>query len=374
MNNKLIIAAAGAGKTTYLIKKALKIEKNENILITTYTIANENEIKKKIIELNGFIPSNIKIITWFSFLLKHGAKPYKGCFNGKLYDQDIKGVILVNKKSAQYKFKTQLEYYFNQDWKIYSDKLSDFVYECNKRSKGLVIKRLENIFDYIFIDEVQDLAGYDLEILKLLFNSKINTLLVGDPRQTVYLTHHENKFKKYKNGKIQEFIQNEVKNICEIDTETLNISHRNNQQICDFSSQLYPEYVKVNSCNCCIKKNVEHQGIFLIEKKYVDDYIKYYSPVKLRWDSRTKLDGIVYNFGESKGLTFDRVLIFPTKSIKKWLENQQDHLEKIQLKNDIEVKKIKNFKTTNNALLSETAKAKLYVAITRAKYSVAFVI
>lgn len=374
MNNKLIIAAAGAGKTTYLIKKALKIEKNKKILITTYTIANENEIKKKIIELNGFIPSNIKIITWFSFLLKHGAKPYKGCFNDKLYDRDIKGVILVNKKSAQYKSKIQLEYYFNQDWKIYSDKLSTFVYECNKQSKGLVIKRLENIFDYIFIDEMQDLAGYDLEILKLLFNSKINTLLVGDPRQTVYLTHHENKFKKYKNGKIQEFIQDEAKNICEIDTETLNISHRNNQQICDFSSQLYPEYVKVNSCNCCNKKNVEHQGIFLIEKKYVDDYIKYYSPIKLRWDSKTKLDGVVYNFGESKGLTFDRVLIYPTSSIKKWLDNQQYHLEKIQLKNDIEVKKIKNFKTFSNALLSETAKAKLYVAITRAKYSVAFVI
>ncbi len=374
MNNKLIIAAAGAGKTTYLIKEALKVKKNKKILITTYTIANENEIKNKIIELNGFIPSNIKILTWFSFLLKYGAKPYKGCFNDKLYDQDIKGVILVNKKLNFYISKTKIEYYFNRDWKIYSDKLSPFVYECNDRSNGLVIKRLENIFDYIFIDEVQDLAGYDLEILKLLFNSKINTILVGDPRQTVYLTHYAKKFEQYKNGKIIEFIQNEAKNICEIDTEILNASHRNNQQICNFSSQLYPEYPKVNSCSCCYRKDVEHQGVFLIEEKYVEDYIKYFAPVKLRWNAQKKLDGIVYNFGESKGLTFDRVLIYPTNPIKKWLKNQQFDLQKIQLKNDIEVKEIKNFKIINNTLLEATVRAKLYVAITRAKYSVVFVI
>ena len=47
---------------------------------------------------------------------------------------------------------------------------------------------------------------------------------------------------------------------------------------------------------------------------------------------------------------------------------------KNSIKNDTEFKKIKNFKTFSNALLSETAKAKLYVAITRAKYSVVFVI
>lgn len=44
MNNKLIIAAAGSGKTTYLVESALK--EDESILILTYTNANEQEIKK----------------------------------------------------------------------------------------------------------------------------------------------------------------------------------------------------------------------------------------------------------------------------------------------------------------------------------------
>jgi DNA helicase-2/ATP-dependent DNA helicase PcrA len=35
-NNKLIIAAAGSGKTTYLINEAMKF-KDERVLITTYT-------------------------------------------------------------------------------------------------------------------------------------------------------------------------------------------------------------------------------------------------------------------------------------------------------------------------------------------------
>lgn len=53
--NKLIIAAAGAGKTTFLVDEALKI-KDGNVLITTYTQANEEEIRKKIIEKNKCIP------------------------------------------------------------------------------------------------------------------------------------------------------------------------------------------------------------------------------------------------------------------------------------------------------------------------------
>jgi ATP-dependent exoDNAse (exonuclease V) beta subunit len=40
VNNKLIIAAAGSGKTTYLIDEAIKY-REKKVLITTYTQANE---------------------------------------------------------------------------------------------------------------------------------------------------------------------------------------------------------------------------------------------------------------------------------------------------------------------------------------------
>ena len=340
--NKLIIAAAGAGKTTYLIHEALKQDKE--VLITTYTEANESEIKKKFIEINGAIPKNITIQTWFSMLLQHGVKPYQNY----LTDKKINGMILVNQQSSQYISEINVDkHYFSKEYKIYSDKLSKFVFKCNEKSNGMVFDRLSRVYDYIFIDEVQDLAGYDLELIKLLFKTNSNTTLVGDPRQVTYLTHNEKKFGKYQDGRIKEFIQNECKRITvEIDEESLNCSYRNNDLICQFSSTLFPDYVVPIS-----KQNdaIEHKGIFFIKESDVDVYLAQYQPLQLRVDRRKQVNTnfAVMNFGESKGLGFDRVLIYPTKPILDFI-----------LKN-------KN--------LDGTSRAKFYVAITRARYSVGIV-
>ena len=55
------------------------------------------------------------------------------------------------------------------------------------------------------------------------------------------------------------------------------------------------------------------------------------------------------NFGDSKGCTFDRVIIYPTAPMLKWLLNHEN-------------------------LLEGQSKSKLYVAVTRAKYSVGIVV
>lgn len=92
MSNKLIIAAAGSGKTTHLVEEALKITEGK-VLITTYTEANEQEIAKKFYKLNGYIPENVTIQTWFSFLIQHGVKPYQSV----IYDGKVNGLLLVIK-------------------------------------------------------------------------------------------------------------------------------------------------------------------------------------------------------------------------------------------------------------------------------------
>lgn len=343
--NKLIIAAAGAGKTRFLVKEALK-KKNANILITTYTQVNEEEIYKKIVKIKKYIPENITIQTWFSFLLQHGVRPYQGC----LFEKKISGMFFTQKKSALYcKEENIQKYYFTDTFKIYSDKLSKFVFKCNQESNGAVIDRLSRVYSHIFLDEVQDLAGYDLELLKLLFKSKSTLLMVGDPRQVIYLTHHEGRYVQYAHGLIKEFIKKECKNInCEIDENSLNVSYRNNQKICDFSAKLYPCY---NSCKSMQNNKTEHDGVFLVKMEDVEKYLQKYNPLQLRLNKNTK--GIyknygVLNFGESKGLSFDRVLILPTIDMCKWLKN-------------------------NNQKLKDKTRAQFYVAITRAKYSVGIV-
>lgn len=89
--SSLIVAAAGAGKTTFLVRRALEI--SENILITTYTDANEQSIREKFYEVNGCIPSNVTIIPWFSLLIRHGIRPYQSY----LITNRVSGVLLVNK-------------------------------------------------------------------------------------------------------------------------------------------------------------------------------------------------------------------------------------------------------------------------------------
>lgn len=359
--NRLIIAAAGSGKTTYLVKQSLHQE--GSVLILTYTLSNEAVIKRRLIQKVGCIPGNITIQAWFSFLLQHGVKPYQGSLNDSLFDQDIRGMLLVNQasglrymngKSPVYWGENDFaKHYFTKDFKIYSDKLSKFVFKCNSQSNNAVIERLTRIYNHIFIDEVQDLAGYDLELLKLLFKSSISVLLVGDPRQVTYLTHLERKYKKYQNGKIKDFVENELeKNVaCAIKETTLTKSHRNNQIICSYSSQIYPDLPKTIPCPCCRQNKINHQGVFLVKPDDLNEYVHNYDVIQLRWDKHTNvLPNIrVMNFGESKGETFNRILLYLTQDMVKWVE---DH-------------------TTT---LSDGARAKFYVAITRAKYSVAIVV
>ena len=42
----------------------------------------------------------------------------------------------------------------------------------------------EKFFSYVFVDEIQDFVGYDLEVIKKLHEVGCNMTLVGDPRQT----------------------------------------------------------------------------------------------------------------------------------------------------------------------------------------------
>ncbi|MEX1013916.1 MAG: UvrD-helicase domain-containing protein, partial [Candidatus Paceibacterota bacterium] len=209
-DNRLIIASAGSGKTTQIVQEALSVSEG-NVLITTYTQANEKEIKKKIIQKKKSIPSNITIQTWFSFLIQHGVKPYQGVLNDDMFEIDVRGLLLSQgesgikyylkrgKRQIPISFKEEdefLRHFFSKDMKIYSDKLSKFVERVNKKTQGEVVSRVSRMFSYIFIDEVQDLAGYDLELIKQMFKSDSKILLVGDPRQVTYLTHLETKNRK----------------------------------------------------------------------------------------------------------------------------------------------------------------------------------
>lgn len=93
-------------------------------------------------------------------------------------------------------------------------------------------------------------------------------------------------------------------------------------------------------------------GMFLLKKKDVIAYIAKYNPISLVWDSRQELmvkTDTIYNYGESKGLQADSSLIYPTAPVLEFLRSGNNRLKNV-------------------------TKSKLYVAITRARYSAAIVV
>lgn len=360
MNNIVYIAAAGSGKTTTLVRKACSLPPSEYVLILTYTDSNEQEIRNKFYsENNGIVPKNVFIMSWFSFLLQHLIKPYQNYVTDDSFE--IKGLVMPNGEikgnNKQKKFRTinktnWKQYYFTSKQRILSEKISELALECNVKSNGLPIERLTNIFENIYIDEVQDLAGYDLELIKLFFLSKSNIILAGDPRQTTYLTNHNGrKNEKYRDGKILDYLRGckQLKDKYSIDPDTLNGSWRCCEKICNYASEISSDFPKMNSNTNYQNRNC---GIFLVKKNNILSFFEQNKNVmQLRWSKTCKniiSNKECKNFGDSKGQTFDSVLIYPTKDMIKWIENH-----KTQLKSE-----------TRN---------KFYVAVTRARYLVGIV-
>lgn len=352
--NQLLIAAAGAGKTYELVTTALS-EKSRNVVISTFTINNTNEIRRIFYEKNSCIPGNVTIKPWFTLLLEHFVRP----FQGVLCKKRVSGVYLVNGKSGVKdkgkvrnvywpEAKTEL-FYFDKNHNIYSDKISKFALKCNELTNGAVIDRFISIFDCVYIDEAQDLAGYDLEIIKLLLEKGVTIILVGDPRQVAYHTHFESKYRKYAGPKFADFFSNECKRgSIDVYDDKLNSSQRCVLQICNFADRLFPDFRPTTSNN---NKSTDHDGVFFIRSQDVQAYLRKFEPMQLRWAVNNKVDPSrpVMNFGDSKGKSFERVLIYPTDNICKWLTNDSLHL-------------------------SDVTRSKFYIAITRARQSVGIVI
>jgi hypothetical protein len=169
-----------------IVKEALKT-KTERVLLTTYTESNEAEIRRKFFELPGPVPANVVMMTWFSFLIAHGVKPFQGC----VFEFPVAGMLLVSATSGIH-FNNREgrpvawpeeridKHFFDSTGRVYSDKLPKLVVRCNEKSQGAVIDRISRVFPNAFVDEVQDLAGFDLDILSALARSSVRLLMVGD--------------------------------------------------------------------------------------------------------------------------------------------------------------------------------------------------
>jgi DNA helicase-2/ATP-dependent DNA helicase PcrA len=312
--NRVIIAAAGGGKTTRIVNEAATKSDLKTALVT-YTQNNVREIESQLYRLGGAIPPHIEVHSWFRFLLRELARPYRNV----LHNLRIEGLAWVEGRSAPYaKAAEVLKFYFSGGRLIYSDKIARFVCECDRLTDGAVMRRLGERFDHIYVDEVQDLAGYDLDILESILRAGIRLTLVGDHRQATYATNHSARHSAYAGAKIiGKFSEWAEAHLTQLTYEQE--SHRCQQAIVDLADMFFPNEPKTVSRNNLV---TGHDGVFAIPAAFISNYVSRFQPQVLRLDRRTDCgEHFAMNFGESKGMTFERVLIYPHKSGVQWLSS-----------------------------------------------------
>lgn len=329
MDKKLILAVAGAGKTTEIINN---INKDDKTLIITYTENNYNILKNNIIEKFKGIPDNIKIYTYFTFL-------YRFCFLPLKKGLKVKGLDF-NSNSNRFLKSNNINYYYNSfSKKMYHNRLAKICLDCFGEE---IINRIEKYFNYIYIDEIQDFASHDFNLLLNIIKSNSNFLLVGDFYQHTFDTSRDgnvnsNLYNNY-NSYINKFKTADEK--LKIDMVSFLKSKRCSKQVCEFITEhLKIKIESYNNNDSEIKEVDDESKIFNIIN---DDSI-----VKLFYQNSKKYNiKNINNWGNSKGNTYiDTCVVLNKSSYKKYKEHKLDELP-------------------------SSTKNKLYVALSRARNNV----
>src|SRR5436190_20065095 len=158
--NVAVLAAAGSRKTESIIDAALAL-RDGRTLIVTFTNENQRHIVSRIEAKAGHVPPHISVMGWFAFLINQCAKPYQRSLTRA--PLVISGLNFVGTRRRSVS-KQSPAYFLDSSNQLYRDGVADFVMMLNNATGGSVVKRLERVYSHIFVDEVQDLGGFDLDV------------------------------------------------------------------------------------------------------------------------------------------------------------------------------------------------------------------
>jgi DNA helicase-2/ATP-dependent DNA helicase PcrA len=343
--SKVTLAVAGSRKTQSIIE-ACSSDVTRRTLVITFTLAGQREIERRLHQDCGHSRSP-EVLGWYGFLLHHWVGPYlTKLFPGRrLKGFNYHGTPAGGRNAAG------LRRFIDSEGRAYKCHLSKLAVDVNAASGGAAANRLARIYDKIYVDEVQDLTGCDLDILELMMTAGIEVVMVGDVRQSLYTTNHEDmRYKQYRGFNMHQWFE------AMRSKGLLSITHasttwRSVQAIATFSDTILPKaYSFPATISARPESTADHIGVFTVSRTDLDAYITAFSPTALRYSrvSEGDYEGPVFNFGQVKGSTHQRVIIFPTQPIKKFLKS--------------------------GTPLPDKSACGLYVAVTRAEYSVAFIV
>lgn len=318
-----MLAVAGAGKTTHLVKS---LDENERFLIVTYTTNNVENIRRKIIQRFTYFPPNITLMSYYVFLYNICFLPYSKC--------ELKPTGISWKqpgKEIRYLKSDNPFFYKTREGLLYHNRIAKYCHDFHLEE---IRRRIEKYFNHFYFDEVQDLAGQDFEFIHDLFPLSIDALLVGDFFQHTFETSRDGN----KGSSLYDDYAKYLRkwSHIQIDTSTLAKSFRCTKQICEFVS---------GSMGIAIESHQETESRIVVIDSQEDANAILEDPnvMKLVYQASYKYAFRAMNWGASKGLDdFEDVCVILNKTA------------------------YNHYKANSLLQMAPSSRNKLYVACTRA--------
>jgi DNA helicase-2/ATP-dependent DNA helicase PcrA len=224
MDKKVIFAVAGSGKTTHVIDN---LDHERRFLLLTYTDNNFRNLQRKIVERFGFVPPNISIYKYFSFLHSFCCKPFLAM------EMRSRGINFETPPQRTLRLpRTADEFYLDSGRRIYHNRIAKLL--DSKAVMDDVRRRIEKYYDVLCLDEVQDIGGYDFDFLMALCTCRVSILFVGDFFQHTYTTSQDGR----KNANLFENYRTYTNRLSAagltVDSTALAASYRCSASVCDF--------------------------------------------------------------------------------------------------------------------------------------------
>lgn len=223
MDKTLVLAVAGSGKTESIIRGFIP---GVRTLVLTYTQNAEEDLRRRVLLRYGYMPSEIHIATYFSFLVRFCAKPL---LHAVMNDR---GITYSRPTEHSRRFRLEDEgRYFDSGRRLYHCRLAKLLM---MRCMDELRHRVERYFDRVVVDEVQDFGGYDFNFLLDLSQARVAWYLVGDFYQHTFDTSRDGSTNKQLHADFAAYQQQFVRAGFKVDTSTLRGSYRCSREVCAF--------------------------------------------------------------------------------------------------------------------------------------------
>lgn len=259
----IVVAGAGAGKTTSMAEVVLQrleeINKEKIVYVVTYTNAARDRIREKVIEKNGSIPKQLHIETYHSFLIQEFIFP----FHHLLYEtQYLKASLIKLPTEPAYRTSKLKELSTNQE--VHVEKVTEvakwIIHGKSADRKKVKVKRMRilsivsNYLDSIFIDEAQDMDTHLKQIINTLYTNEFNLVLVGDPKQDLRGRNAFNELIAEYPDKVQ--------------------YKEENHRCPPIHVELANRFIPSEQCQVAQKDSVGHLGFVFEKDLIIDEYIQ----------------------------------------------------------------------------------------------------